>query len=252
MRYLGLLLAVLLAGCGGGDQKPNVRLVIELADSSRGIADVTKIKVVVTTADGKVLYNHTSNYTYGGGLDQAFHVPAGSGLVFTVEALRGDGSVEFTGTATADIVAGKLNTVSITLQGPAAEAGIEAMIHDIDGPPSIELTYVPPYGTLNDPNGTLDHLRGRVRNVLPGTAKVIVFIRVRGNWWVKPYFGSPFTPINRDDTFVTDIHTGGVDEEATEIRAYLVSKDYETDFNLPPDPVTDQVWTMTSATRTPP
>lgn len=248
MRYTGLLLAVLLAGCGGGggggDQRPNVRLVIRLADGSRGIADVAKIRIVVSKAGGTIIYNHTSDYT-GGSLDQLFYVPAGFALTFTVEGLRADGSVEFTGNATTNIVAGKLNTVNITLQAPMAGADIGATIHDIDGPPSIELTYVPPYGSF-------ENLNGRVRNVLPGTAKVIVFIRVRGGWWVKPYWNSPFTPISRDDTFTTDITTGGVDEEATEIRAYLVSKDYETDFNLPPDPVTEQVWAMASAIRTAP
>lgn len=36
----------------------------------------------------------------------------------------------------------------------------------------------------------------------------------------------PLTRINQDNTWITDITTGGIDDTATEINAYLVTNDY--------------------------
>ena len=81
-------------------------------------------------------------------------------------------------------------------------------------PAKIELTHVPAYGGFDD-------LRGRVKNVRPADYRVAVYIFVRG-WWNKPGWRQPLTPIAADGTWRTDITTGGVDEKATEIAAFLV------------------------------
>jgi hypothetical protein len=85
--------------------------------------------------------------------------------------------------------------------------------------PQIHFTYVPAYGSFNN-------LEGEVKGVKPSSYNVAVYIYVVGGWWTKPYWAEPLTAINHDGSWSCDITTGGVDENATEIRAYLVPKGY--------------------------
>ncbi len=87
------------------------------------------------------------------------------------------------------------------------------------GNPKIEFTYVPPYGSF-------DNIKGQVWHVTPDKYKVVVYIYVAGNWWIKPYLDKPLTNINCDGTWTTDITTGGIDERATKIIAYLIPAGY--------------------------
>lgn len=85
--------------------------------------------------------------------------------------------------------------------------------------PAIEFTYVPPYGSF-------DNLRGRVACAEPTGFKILVYINVFGSWWTKPYWNNPATILQPDGTWVCDITTGGVDQKATRIAAYLVPNAY--------------------------
>jgi len=78
--------------------------------------------------------------------------------------------------------------------------------------------------------GTFANLTGRALNVAPADYRIAVLIYV-GGWWTKPYWSESgrLTPISADGTWTCDITTGGVDETATRIAAYLVPKGY-----LPP------------------
>lgn len=84
--------------------------------------------------------------------------------------------------------------------------------------PTIEFTFTPPISS------TLD-LQGRVTCVNPTDYKVAVYIYVSG-WWNKPTWASSLTSIRPDGTWTTDITTGGVDEQATQIAAFLVRNSY--------------------------
>lgn len=94
--------------------------------------------------------------------------------------------------------------------------------------PQIFFTYVPPYGNWTD------KLQGQVLNVNPADFKVAVYIYLphlskyphAKGWWTKPYWDFPLTPINADGTWSCSICTGGVDEYATNIVAYLVPNGY--------------------------
>ena len=86
------------------------------------------------------------------------------------------------------------------------------------GDPSIAFTFVPPIGSF-------ENLRGQVLHVAPGEYKVALYIYVSG-WWTKPYFSNPITTIAPDGSFVTDITTGGIDQTATMVAAFLVANDY--------------------------
>jgi hypothetical protein len=83
----------------------------------------------------------------------------------------------------------------------------------------IELTYIPPFGTNDD-------LRGKVLGVDPNGYSVAVYIYVSG-WWTKPYMNQPLTPIAGDGTWTCDITTGGIDQYATQIIAFLVPNGYQ-------------------------
>jgi exo-beta-1,3-glucanase (GH17 family) len=92
--------------------------------------------------------------------------------------------------------------------------------NDIEpGLPSIELTYVPPLGSF-------ENLRGRVNHVLPAAYYVAVYIYVSG-WWTKPYFDRPKTMIQADGSWMADITTGGVDQRATRVAAFLLPVGYD-------------------------
>ncbi len=87
------------------------------------------------------------------------------------------------------------------------------------GNASIEFTYVPPYGSF-------ENLKGQVWHVKPVDYKAAVYIMVGSGWWTKPYFSTPLTVINPDGTWTCDITTGGSDQYATAIIAYLVPNGY--------------------------
>ena len=88
------------------------------------------------------------------------------------------------------------------------------------GPPVIEFTYVPPYGSFDD-------LEGQVWHVQPDQYRVTVYIKVGSGWWTKPYWDNPLTFITCDGSWICDITTGGFDNEAIEIVAFLVGAGYD-------------------------
>lgn len=85
--------------------------------------------------------------------------------------------------------------------------------------PSISFVFVPPYGAFLN-------LKGEVHRASPTQFRVAVCIKVHGGWWTKPYWDAPLTAIFPDGTFSVEITTGGEDEHATEIAAFLVPADY--------------------------
>lgn len=91
--------------------------------------------------------------------------------------------------------------------------------------PAIEFTYVPPYGNEKD------LLRGQVHCVEPADYKVAVYIYVPRSipccWWTKPYWDWPLTTIRSDGSWTCDVTTGGIDQLATKIIAFLVPNGYD-------------------------
>jgi exo-beta-1,3-glucanase (GH17 family) len=102
------------------------------------------------------------------------------------------------------------------------------------GTPTIEFTAVPPLGSG-------ENLYGQSWHVKPTDYRVVVYIFVPGaGWWIKPYFDAPLTPIVADGSWSCDITTGGNDQTATQIAAYLVPMGYSPpliggDAVLPPE-----------------
>lgn len=86
-------------------------------------------------------------------------------------------------------------------------------------PAWVEFTYIPPYGSYVN-------LRGHVSGVTPADYKVAVYIRVANTWWTKPYSAQPLTTINANSTWTCDITTGGSDNLADRIAAFLLPNGY--------------------------
>lgn len=86
------------------------------------------------------------------------------------------------------------------------------------GDPIIEFTYIPSIGSF-------ENLRGKVWHVDPSDHKVAIYTYVSG-WWTKPTFANPLTTINLDGSWITDITTGGNDEQASRIAAFLLPNGY--------------------------
>jgi hypothetical protein len=93
--------------------------------------------------------------------------------------------------------------------------------------PKITFTSVPPFGKKPPFTGPSEYtLYGRVDCINPAAYVVIVYI-YPGSWWIKPSFANPKTPINEDRTWSTRIRTGGIDERATQIAAFVVPKGFD-------------------------
>lgn len=102
----------------------------------------------------------------------------------------------------------------------------------------IEFTYVPPLGNYQD-------LQGRVNCVEPASYKVAVYIYILG-WWTKPYWNQPLTSIRNDKGWTTDITTGGTDQCAVKIAAFLIPNGYNPPLisggsELPPELYTNAI-----------
>jgi hypothetical protein len=65
---------------------------------------------------------------------------------------------------------------------------------------------------------------GKVTGINPTDYNVAVYIKVNDGWWTKPFFNAPLTRIAANGYWESAFITGGEDEHATDIRAYLVPK----------------------------
>ncbi len=90
--------------------------------------------------------------------------------------------------------------------------------------PGIKITSVPPLGAT-----TNAYVTGKVTGKLSDYQGVGVYINVGGGWWSKPTLTDPVTSIASDGTWSANVVTGGIDEQAREIRAYLLP----VGFNVP-------------------
>jgi hypothetical protein len=83
--------------------------------------------------------------------------------------------------------------------------------------PSITITRVPPAGAGSDSFGTI---AGKVQGVNVEECKVVIFAYV-DIWYVQPWANSPYTEIDEDGSWETDIHLG------FEYAALLVKSSYK-------------------------
>jgi hypothetical protein len=81
--------------------------------------------------------------------------------------------------------------------------------------PCIAFTKVPA-------KGSSQNVQGRVYHLDTTPYAVAVYIRVANGWWTKPYWDYPLTPLRPDGTWTCDITTGGEDETANAIAAFVV------------------------------
>lgn len=95
----------------------------------------------------------------------------------------------------------------------------DAPVVDGSGVPSLQFTSIPAIGSFDELAGTAEH-------VDPVDYQVAIFIDVNGAWWSKPTWTHPAVPIGPDGSWTADITTGGIDQKATDIAAFLVPVTY--------------------------
>lgn len=100
-----------------------------------------------------------------------------------------------------------------------AESSINFYVSPGSADPSIRFTYVPPVGSYAD-------LQGEVRNINYLDYRVAVYIKVDNVWWTKPVYANPLTVIRSDLKWSCDITTGGHDQDASHIMAFLLPNGY--------------------------
>jgi hypothetical protein len=93
----------------------------------------------------------------------------------------------------------------VALSGRAAAQG-----------PTIEITDVPPFGTIAN-------LRGQVAHAALAEYHVAAYLFLEGlGWYVKPSLAVPCTPLSASGDFEIDVTTGGYDEWATRLAVFLL------------------------------
>ena len=156
---------------------------------------------------------------FGDSLGRTGTTLTGENETYEFDASHGD-SVPALGEVTFEVYAPGYETL-VEQRGVTDTTSLQdfALTRCDAGDVAIELTYVPPYGSL-------ERLEGRVRCVVPSDFRVAVFIKVRGGWWTKPYWDEPLTRVDPNGSWQCDITTGGIGEQATEIAAFLVPSGY--------------------------
>lgn len=254
LNLLGII-AIVAVGCGGGSLTPKVPVRIQakvekvqgvnLADSrkaqGRSVGEIASVWLT-SPVEQRLAYD-TSTYTAGG----VVTIEVGQNILFRVEAKRADGVTLYAGEAVACVtIEDRFKEIAITLLSVPGPVDVSANIHEVTGPPTIRLTHIPP-------RFSYENLEGVVENINPALVAVAVYIEVDGRWWTKPYWTEPKTPVRGNGTWSCDITTGGYDESATRIRAYLIRKEYEPPWapqqGLPPDPPTPDVLAMVEVVR---
>ena len=81
--------------------------------------------------------------------------------------------------------------------------------------PNLVFTHVPAWNSF-------ERLEGKVFNLDPATHCVAVCIELHGTWWTKPLWATPCVAIRADGTWDCTITTGGSDEKATTIAAFVL------------------------------
>lgn len=72
--------------------------------------------------------------------------------------------------------------------------------------------------------GSYDNVKGKTCGIVNLDYNIVLFIKVGETWWVKPYQDYPYTTIARDGSWEVDYTTGGIDQQATILRAYLLPR----------------------------
>ncbi len=117
---------------------------------------------------------------------------------------------------------------------------LHASLDPIGGPGKPILTYTqPPDGSTAWVSGG-GRIYGKVQHVLPFTHYIALYIKVGGGWWTKPFWNSPKTYINLDGSWFNYVETGGIDDTATEVVAYLLPNGFDVPLmygggTLPPE-----------------
>ncbi len=104
--------------------------------------------------------------------------------------------------------------------------GPDPLLCQLSEPPRIFFTFVPPLGSFRDVEGLASLINAPCDTQ---SLRVALYIHVPGfrpDFICKPTEAMPLTPINESGGWRADYTTGGRDEEATQLIAFLVSSNF--------------------------
>lgn len=93
------------------------------------------------------------------------------------------------------------------------------------GTPSISFTFVPPLGSDTGVSAN-QYVTGVASHVAPFDAYVVIYIKVAGNWWIKPYATRHLAAITQSGVWSAQYYSYFTDANATDIAAFLIPATY--------------------------
>ncbi|MFA6963886.1 MAG: hypothetical protein WC227_04210 [Patescibacteria group bacterium] len=236
-KYLAGIITVIvgilmLAGCGGGGEKPpvangNVRVMIALpghvATTSRSISEIKKGRVTVAgagmttlTADAAVDIANKSVTV------MVPEVKPGNDREVTFDGLDAAGNILYTGSTKVTVTTGQTVDANITATPTNSTVNIDIIVHE--GTPTLVVDTPPAFGSTADLTGKI------TGGVNPANYVVAVFSHgTDGKWRNKPTYASYMTYPDNLGAWSTDITTGGDDQNAPEFLVFLVPVETYTD-----------------------
>jgi exo-beta-1,3-glucanase (GH17 family) len=97
--------------------------------------------------------------------------------------------------------------------------------------------------------GSYLNIKGRANFIKPCENKIGTYIKVAGNWWIKPYSASPTVPIQCNGHWDIDYTTGGIDQMATDFFVYLIPDDYTPPNCSPCGSIPSDIYTNALSTK---
>lgn len=137
---------------------------------------------------------------------------------------RWDGEINIIGNKTSNpiTIQEPVGSVMVTLTAVDEldkESHLDFYVAPNNSDPIITFTFIPEVGSE-------EYLKGIIGNADSSQHKIAVYIKVDNTWWAKPYYDSRFTVIDSDAKWSCDIVTGGHDQDATDIAAFLLPNTY--------------------------
>jgi len=106
-------------------------------------------------------------------------------------------------------------------------ADSQVELRESDSNARIRFSFVPE-------KGSYANVEGMTWGVDSESYKVSLYLEVNGTYWMKPYWADPLTDIKDDGCWKTPYATGGIDQTAEKIFAFLVTEDYVPKYHTLP------------------
>jgi len=223
--FTAAVIAILTIGCSENVPKGLMSISVQLPSGlnqqrTRSIGEIIKIRATVTNermnpVSAELAIDHQTMIATG-----KFYVPAGENRKVTIEALNSKDAPIYAGSVTTTVTAGIVNEITVGVDPVPYQ--VEIGIDVYDGAPSVSIDPV----TM--PLLGLDNyiISGNVVNADPKLVAVAVYLHTNSGWISQPVSANPGYLPNSTGKWVADIISFGSAGESSEIRAFLIKRDF--------------------------